>query len=86
MMYVLVNNFGKYFKRLNRFNVSESSEIGFAKTFKYRHQADFVNNELKEEFKVIELTEEKYVELYNNWYEMKYTYQENKNEIYAKVK
>ena len=86
MMYVLVNNFGNYFKRLNRFNVSESSEIGFAKTFKYRHQADFVNNELKEEFKVIELTEEKYVELYNNWYEMKYTYQENKNEIYAKVK
>ena len=46
MMYVLVNNFGRYFKRMNRFNVSECDEIGMAKTFKHRYQAEFLNNEL----------------------------------------
>ena len=86
MIYVLKNNFGRYYKRMNRFNVSESDEIGMAKSYKYKNQADFVNKKLKEFFKVIGLTEEKYVELYNNWYEMKYTYQENKNEIYVAIK
>ena len=86
MVYVLKNNFGRYYKRMNRFNVSESAEIGFAKTFKYKHQADFVNNELKEDFKVIGLTEEKYIELYNTWYDLKYTYQEDKNEICVAIK
>ena len=86
MMYVLVNNFGRYFKRMNRFNVSECDEIGMAKTFKHRYQADFTLNELKEDFKVVELTQEEYVEMYNRWYEMKYTYQDSSNEIHVTIK
>lgn len=86
MMYVLVNNFGRYFKRMNRFNVSECDEIGMAKTFKCRHQANFVLNELKENFKVVELTEEEYVKMYNKWYDLKYTYQDSSNELYVTIK
>lgn len=86
MIYMLVNNFGGYFKRLNKFNVAVCDGIGMGKTFKYRYQADFTLNELKEDFKVLELTEEEYVKMYNRWYEMKYTYQENKNEIYINIK
>ena len=86
MLYVLENSMGGYFKRLNRFNVAEVCDIGMAKTFKDRYKADFANTELKEDFKVLELTEEEYVKMYNRWYEMKYTYQENKNEIYVAIK
>ena len=85
MMYVLENKMGGYFKRINRYNVSEICEIGMAKTFKYRHQADFVNSELKEDFKVVELTEDDYIKMYNKWYELRYTCQAN-NEIYVTIK
>ena len=71
MMYLLVNNFGGYFKRMNRYNVSETCEIGFAKTYKTRKQADFANTELKEDFKVIEMNSDEYRKLYNEWYELK---------------
>lgn len=85
MMYVLENNFGRYFKRMNKFNVSECDEIGLAKMYKTRYQADFANSQLKENFKVVELTEDKYTEMYNKWYELKYTYQES-NEINITIK
>ena len=86
MVYMLVNKMGGYFKRINRYNVAVCDDIGMGKTFKYRYQADFTLNELKEDFKVIEMTEEKYIEMYNRWYDLKYTYQENKNEIYVAIK
>lgn len=71
MMYVLVNNIGRYFERVNIFNVSKCGEIGFAKTFKSRKQADFMNSQLKEDFKVVEIKYDDYAELYNEWYELK---------------
>ena len=74
MMYVLVNNYGGFFKRLNRYNVSECDGIGFAKTYKNRKEADFMNSQLKEDFKVIEIKEKDYVTLYNEWYETKMKY------------
>ena len=87
MIYVLKNNFGGYCKRLNRFNVSECDGIGMAKTFKCRHQANFALNELKENFTIIEMTEENYIDLYNRWYDLKYTYQDTSiNEINLSIK
>lgn len=87
MLYVLENSMGGYFKRINRFNVAEVCDIGMAKIFKDRYKADFANSELRENFKVIEMTEENYIDLYNRWYDLKYTYQDTSiNEINLSIK